>query len=138
MAIKKLKRGSPKPAKELLKKLQSDIERIYKYKMEGKALYHDVRRTMAACDFKLNFPSDALNNLNETLQWQLSCEGKTQNVALTENLIQTVSRSSNDEGNLARSMERMQAMSGEVDSYQGRLASPAISNLNSSMVAINM
>ena len=65
---------------------------------------------MAACDFKLGNSNDALNNLNETLKFQLSCEGKTYNVALTENLIQTVCRSAGNKKELECSIQRMKEM----------------------------
>ena len=64
MIIKTLKKGSAKRAREMSQKLLNDISNTYGYRTEGKALYHDVKRTMAACFYKLNLPSDALNSLN--------------------------------------------------------------------------
>jgi hypothetical protein len=39
--------------------------------------------------------------LKTTLGWQLACEGKTSNVAMTENLIQTVCKSCGNESEYA-------------------------------------
>lgn len=104
MAIKAFKKGSHKKAKELLVKLLGRITEVYKHNLEGKPLYHDIYRTMAACQFKLGYPGDALSSLNTTLELQLACEGKTHNVALTESLIQTVSRTSGNQEQLTKSL----------------------------------
>lgn len=68
--------------------------------MEGKPLYHDIYRTLAACEFKQGRHNDALHKLNETLSLQLACEGKTHNVAMTQTLIQTVCRTSGNKQEL--------------------------------------
>lgn len=92
LAIKSLKKGSPKKAEEKLQKLLFAIGKAYEHNLEGKPIYHDVYRTLAACQFKLGRAPDALHSLNTTRELQLACEGKTHNVAMTETLIQSVSR----------------------------------------------
>lgn len=83
MALKSLKKGNYKNAKTMLTGLITNVSSTYKYTLEGKPLYHDIYRSLAACEFKQGFPNDALAKLNTTLELQLACEGKTQNVAMT-------------------------------------------------------
>ena len=89
-----MKKGSHKKAEEMLGNLLIAIGKVYTHNLEGKPLYHDVYRTLAACQFKLGRPTEALQSLNTTRELQLACEGKTHNVAMTETLIQSVSRTS--------------------------------------------
>ena len=100
LAIKALKKGSVKKAEELLAHLITDISSLYDYKLEGKAIYHDIYRSLAACEFKLGRTNDALTKLNTTRKLQLACEGQTHNVAMTETLIQTVCRTSGNKEEL--------------------------------------
>ena len=72
------------------------ISSIYDYRLEGKPIYHDIYRSLAACEFKLGRSGPALSKLNETRKLQLACEGQTHNVAMTETMIQTVCRSSSN------------------------------------------
>jgi pentatricopeptide repeat protein len=44
---------------------------------------HDIWRTLAACQSKQGRHDEALKLLNETRSFQLACEGKTHNLALT-------------------------------------------------------
>ena len=92
-----MKKGSHKKATEELKKLVGNTSSTYTHNFEGKPLYHDITRTMAACEFKAGRPKAALEALNQTLKYQLACEGKTHNVAMTETLIQSVCHSSGAE-----------------------------------------
>lgn len=75
---------------------------------------HDIYRSIATCSSKLGRHSEALGLLKNTLSWQLVCEGKTANVALTETLIQTVSRSSGNNEELEQSIARMSSLSEEI------------------------
>jgi hypothetical protein len=74
--------------------LLGEVTSSYPYNLEGKPLVHDIYRSIATCQSKLGRHGEALGLLKSTLSWQLVCEGKTANVALTETLIQSVSRSS--------------------------------------------
>ena len=94
MAIKTLKKGSAKKAEGMLADLITNISSTYDYTLEGQPIYHDIYRSLAACEFRLKRPNEALNKLNTTRKLQLACEGKTPNVAMTETLIQTVCRTS--------------------------------------------
>jgi hypothetical protein len=88
----------------------------YPYNLEGKPVIHDIYRCIATCKSKLGNHSEALGLLKNTLSWQLVCEGKTANVALTETLIQSVSRSSGNNEELEESLARLSAMSDEIQS----------------------
>ena len=83
IALKKIKNGETKSANTILSGLITKVNKTYSYQMEGKPLYHDIYRTLAACEFKQGRHNDALHKLNETLSLQLACEGKTHNVAMT-------------------------------------------------------
>lgn len=77
---------------------------------------HDIYRCLATCMSKQKDYNGAIHILKDTLSWQLACEGKTPNVALTETLIQSVSRSSNSlHEELERSIERMKEMESQLE-----------------------
>ncbi len=80
----------------MLRNLITSASSIYKHNLEGKPIVHDIYRSLAASQSKQGRHDEALKLLNETRSWQLACEGKTHNLALTETLIQTVSRTSNN------------------------------------------
>jgi hypothetical protein len=52
---------------------------------------------------------------------QLVCEGKTHNLALTETLIQSVSKSSGNKEELSKSLKRMELLSTEIGASEHRL-----------------
>ena len=138
MAIKSFKKGSTKKAATLIKNLLQDIEKAYSFNFEGKPLVHDIYRSMAACQSKMGLHKDALETLNTTLSWQLVCEGKTSNVAQTETMIQSVSRTCGNKEELSKSMQRLEEMKTEIDSSESRMGSGSASSLNESMVSISM
>ena len=82
---------------------------------------HDIYRSLAASQSKQGKHAEALQLLNDTRSWQLACEGKTHNVALTETLIQSVCRSSNNQEELSKSLSRMEDLSTEISSSEARL-----------------
>lgn len=49
MALKSLKKGNYKNAKTMLTGLITNVSSTYKYTLEGKPLYHDIYRSLAAC-----------------------------------------------------------------------------------------
>ena len=49
MALKSLKKGNYKNAKTMLTGLITNVSFTYKYTLEGKPLYHDIYRSLAAC-----------------------------------------------------------------------------------------
>lgn len=100
VVISTIKKGSLKKAEKMLGDLKNEVSALYNDSFEGKPLVHDIYRSLATCKSKLGNHSDALSLLKDTLEWQLVCEGKTPNVALTETLIQSVSRSSGNNGEL--------------------------------------
>ena len=51
----------------MIKDLIKKISGTYPHNVEGKPLYHDIQRTLAACEFKLGNSNTALNCLNTTL-----------------------------------------------------------------------
>jgi hypothetical protein len=100
VAIRTIKKGSYKKAEQMLNQLQSEVSLSFPFSLEGKPLVHDIYRSRATCQSKLGRHVEALDLLKNTLSWQLVCEGKTANVALTETLIQSVSRSSGNTSEL--------------------------------------
>lgn len=94
-AVKKIKQGQFVEAENILRKTNADILKIANISLEGRPIIHDSYRCLATCRAKLGDPKGALALLKDTLNWQLSCQGKTPNVALTETLIQSVSKSTN-------------------------------------------
>ena len=64
LAIKAWKKGSPKKAEAMLNKLITEVSSLYDYKLEGKAIYHDIYRSLAACEFKMGRTGEALTKLN--------------------------------------------------------------------------
>ena len=87
---------------------------------------------------KLGLHNDALTILKDTLTWQLVCEGKTANVAMTETLIQSVAHSSGNKEELALSEQRMAAMSQQMDPVEQRFGSTIGAGLQQSMININL
>lgn len=67
----------------MLNELQTLITTAYPNNLEGKSVVHDIYRSRATCQSKLGRHGEALELLKSTLSWQLVCEGKTANVALT-------------------------------------------------------
>ena len=70
-------------AENVLRKINADILQIAEKSLEGRPIIHDSYRCLATCRARLGDPKGALDLLRDTLNWQLSCEGKTPNVALT-------------------------------------------------------
>ena len=87
----------------MLKDLVVEINKAYPNSYEGKPLVHDIYRSWATCKSKLGKHGEALVMLKDTLGWQLVCEGKTANVAMTETLIQSVASTSGNKEELAKS-----------------------------------
>lgn len=86
--IRTIKRGAFQKAEKMLNELKQEVTTAFPKNLEGKPLVHDLYRSIATVKSKLGKHSEALSLLKDTLAWQLVCEGKTANVALTETLIQ--------------------------------------------------
>ena len=138
VAIRTIKKGSFKKAEKMLNELQTEVTNSYPYNFEGKPLVHDIYRSRATCQSKLGRHGEALELLKGTLSWQLVCEGKTANVALTETLIQSVSRSSGNNPEFEESKARMIAISQEIESSESRFESAVVADLNKSLVSISL
>ena len=133
-----MKNGSMKKADKMLKDLIIEIGKAYPNSYEGKPLVHDIYRSRATCMSKLGLHSDALTMLKDTLTWQLVCEGKTANVAMTETLIQSVAQTSGNKEELAQAEERVAAMSQQMNPVERRFGSTIGAGLQQSMININL
>jgi hypothetical protein len=83
IALSMMKKAQFKKASDILNKLEKILCKKYGDGLEGKPLVHEIYRNMAICKFKQGQPKEALGQLKSTLEWQLVCEGKSANVAMT-------------------------------------------------------
>lgn len=146
IALKDIRSGKAKKAKERLTGLVSELQDLYGESFEGKSLVHNVYRNLAMCSSKLGLPQEALGLLKPTLQWQIVCQGNTFNVMLTQTMIQTVSQSSGNTQELEKSKTRVKEMSLEMEPGQVKILQQSAvmvdtetsPNINQSLISINM
>jgi hypothetical protein len=83
LVIRLIKQGKYVEAISALNRLKEDVTLIFSNGIEGKPIIHDIYRCLATCLSKQKDYTGAIHILKDTLGWQLACEGKTPNVALT-------------------------------------------------------